>query len=462
MSTIFEQPSSSSFPLKNRAGGGIKRIKKVDGPTNFYQQIEYNAERLLLNFPSKDKLQLMKLLEELDNQVEVAHEILTSEMSSASQSSVNSAFKNQQYPYNNDFSECQMSHQDNFHNQTNNSNNMMVQMINSDANKFNNQQKNVQKERRILKNLKPKQINKDMIGANQSLQGQQQQNQNQLQLSSVDMQICQQSNQDNSNSLNFNTIQMEDSLINERQGLQLKSQMSYGMNSSMNQLESKISQETPSNQIDTYSRQSGLQNQKQQQQQQLRQDNNDDEEQQSAPQEDDSQSLQSHNSSEQSANRHQDQQYSQQQQPIQQQTARIKDLNQIEEYQKQLVETIIPQLLQQLKSSSIDVAPDIILQAFKYYEEQNRRATQYDKIISTHEQVLKGLSNILRKKQQLEKRVEDLQKENQKISEERDKYRNSSERYKIMFQNNNQYQQQQQSYYYNNYFDKGGDSGMCF
>ncbi|KAL4465813.1 hypothetical protein ABPG74_004050 [Tetrahymena malaccensis] len=460
MSTIFEQPSSSSFTIKNRGGGGIKRIKKIDGPTNFYQQIEYNAERLQLNFPSKDKLQLMKLLEELDNQIEVAHEILTSEMSSSSQSSVNSAFKNQQYPYNNDFSDCQMSHQDNFHNQTNN-NIMMVQMMDSDANKFNNQQKHVQKERRILKNLKPKQINKDMIGANQSLQGQQQQNSNQSQLNSVDMQMCQQSNQNNDSSLNFNTIQMEDSIINERQGLQLKSQMSYGMNGSMNQLESKISQETPRNQIDSYSRQAGLQNQKQQQQQ-LRQDNNDEDEQQSAPQEDDSQSLQSQASSEQSVNRHQDQQYNQQQQPIQQQTARIKDINQIDEFQKQLVENIVPQLLQQLKSSSIDDAPDIIFQAFKFYEEQNRRATQYDKIISTHEQVLKGLSNILRKKQQLEKRVEDLQKENQKISEERDKYRNSSERYKIMFQNNNQYQQQQQHFYYNDFFDKGGDSGMCF
>ncbi|KAL4470693.1 hypothetical protein ABPG72_016698 [Tetrahymena utriculariae] len=450
MSTIFEQPSSSSFTIKNR--GGIKRIKKLDEPTNFYQQIEYNAERLLLNFPSKEKLQLMKLLEELDNQVEVAHEILTSEMSSSSQSSVNSTFKNQQYPYNNDYSDCQMSHQDNFLNQTNN-NIMMVQMMDSDANKFINQQKNVQKERRIVKNLKPKHINKDMIGVNQSLQGQQQSNKNQLQLSSSDMQMCQQSNQNNSIQ-NFNTIQMEDNL-------QQKSQMSYGMTGSMNQLESKISQETPSNQIDNYSRQVGFQNQKQQQQQ-LRQDNNDEDEQQSAPQEDDSQSLQSQASSEQSVNRHQDQQYNQQQQTIQQQTARIKDLNQIEEYQKQLVETIIPQLLQQLKSSSIDVAPDIILQAFKYYEDQNRRATQYDKIISTHEQVLKGLSNILRKKQQLEKRVEDLQKENQKIREERDKYHNSSERYKIMFQNNNQYQQQQQHYCYNNFFDKGGDSGMCF
>lgn len=34
----------------------------------------------MVNFPMKDKQQLMKLLEDLDNRVEVAHDILNSEL----------------------------------------------------------------------------------------------------------------------------------------------------------------------------------------------------------------------------------------------------------------------------------------------------------------------------------------------------------------------------------------------
>ena len=48
--------------------------------STFSQQLEANTERLLVSFPAKDKLQLMKLLEELDNRVEVVHDILSSEL----------------------------------------------------------------------------------------------------------------------------------------------------------------------------------------------------------------------------------------------------------------------------------------------------------------------------------------------------------------------------------------------
>lgn len=65
----------------------------------------------------------MKLLEELDNQVEVAHEILTSEMSASSQNSINSAFK-QPYNSNNGFSDFEMIQSNNFNNPIN-GNNMM-------------------------------------------------------------------------------------------------------------------------------------------------------------------------------------------------------------------------------------------------------------------------------------------------------------------------------------------------
>lgn len=58
---------------------GIKRMKRNEGPSNFYREIETNAETLLLAFPQKDKYQLMKLLEDIDNRMELAQEILFAE-----------------------------------------------------------------------------------------------------------------------------------------------------------------------------------------------------------------------------------------------------------------------------------------------------------------------------------------------------------------------------------------------
>lgn len=87
---IFEQPTigfdfygNGGLIAGNTIVGGIKRVKRIDisgsGSTHFYRELETNAERLCMIFPQKDKLNLMKLLEDLDNRVEIAHDILVAE-----------------------------------------------------------------------------------------------------------------------------------------------------------------------------------------------------------------------------------------------------------------------------------------------------------------------------------------------------------------------------------------------
>ncbi|EGR31523.1 hypothetical protein IMG5_107420 [Ichthyophthirius multifiliis] len=280
MSTIIEQPKQIQFDIQSK---GIQRLKMCDGLSNYNQQLQYNAEKLIEDFPQKDKALLIKLLEDVENRLDVAYEILYSE-----QISIENQYQNR----------------------------------NENKQEFNFEKapQEVIKERKIINNVQMKQLKQN--------------------------------------------------------------------------------------------KQNNLAQFKQQQQQQ-------------------------------------------------QNSQKLKDINEIDNFQKQLVlDNIIPIILNRITSCNYDQAMVLLIEAFKHYEEENRKAIKYDKIITNHNILLKTIINQQIKIQKYDKLQKELEAENIQLIKDKEKYKSKSERITLMFNAQNQ------KYSYENYddFDQNNNGGnsMCF